>query len=260
MDVYDSPLNKAHQQARRAESCLAKGKYSEAIDCHHRAADHLSELTSEKLSSTEAVKSILLQQDYHTRQIAIIQDKLQNFILFAEPDSLSTALEDQLQVGNALLNRPVYLPYDTMDNRHDTMLQYVLTKDPGGASDPVETDYIVKATKKQKDDKTIIEEQQITINSLRIHIQELHREADQLKEHLAQERNKVHVLQRLNDQLSSKVAAYEAVRVKEEGHSVDRMNILDVDGNSIELPPLEIPKFDFELLSAAQADDDSSAT
>jgi len=118
----------------------------------------------------------------------------------------------------------------------------------------------VKATKKLKDDKTVIEEQQITINSLRVHIQDLHREADELQIELARERNKVQLLQSLNDQLNAKVAAYEAARgMDDAGREMDRMNIVDVDGNSIELPPLETPKFDFELLSAAQADDDGSA-
>jgi len=260
MDVYDSALNKAHQQARKADFYLSKEKYSEAIECHHRAAGYLSELATEKLSSAEAVKSILLQQDYHSRQTAIIQDKLQRFILYSQQESLSTATEDQLQHYNAVLSRAVCgLPYETMDNRHDTMLQYVLT-DPRDALETADNDHLVKATRKQKDDKMVIEEQQLTINNLRYHIEELRHEADQLKEKLIEERNKVRLLERLNDQLTAKVAVFEAAQGKEgAGNQVKHVSTLDADVTSIELPPLEVPKFDFELLSAAQDDDINSA-
>jgi len=259
MDVYDSPLNKAHQQARRAEFCLAKNKYLEAIECHHKAAEYLSELTIIKLSSTEALKSILLQQDYHRRQIEIIQDKLQSVILFSQQEKFSATVEDQLEHNNCALNRAVCGgPYETMDNRHDTMLQYVLSKVPIGASDAVDNECLVKAIKIQKDDKTVIEEQQLTINNLRIHIQELRCEADQLKANLAEERNKVCLLQCLNDQLNAKVARYEAARGKDDAEQDSKCASMleDNSGTSIDLPPLEVPKFDFELVPAVQEDND----
>nr|XP_006630552.1 PREDICTED: nuclear receptor-binding factor 2 [Lepisosteus oculatus] len=67
MEVVESPLNLAHQQSRKADRLLAAGKHEEAITCHGRAADLLTEAM--KLTQCEQAQlSLQLQRESHLKQ------------------------------------------------------------------------------------------------------------------------------------------------------------------------------------------------
>ncbi|KAK5906489.1 hypothetical protein CgunFtcFv8_002350 [Champsocephalus gunnari] len=85
MEVEDSPLNlknisqpitlQAHQQCRKADRLLVAGKYEEAITCHEKAA----ELLTEAMKTTECKQARLsmeLQRDSHIKQQRFIQERL----------------------------------------------------------------------------------------------------------------------------------------------------------------------------------------
>ncbi|XP_068205723.1 nuclear receptor-binding factor 2-like [Palaemon carinicauda] len=67
-----SPLNKAHREQRRAEACLRGGRLEEAVDCHRRAAELLTEALTLS-DSPLAQQSINLQHSFHLRQQEVIR-------------------------------------------------------------------------------------------------------------------------------------------------------------------------------------------
>uniref|UniRef100_G3PRL8 Nuclear receptor binding factor 2b n=1 Tax=Gasterosteus aculeatus TaxID=69293 RepID=G3PRL8_GASAC len=74
MEVADSPLNLAHQQCRKADRLLAAGKYEEAISCHGKAADFLTD-AMKTTECEQARLSLELQRDSHIKQQRLIQER-----------------------------------------------------------------------------------------------------------------------------------------------------------------------------------------
>ncbi|XP_056333454.1 nuclear receptor binding factor 2a [Danio aesculapii] len=72
MEIIDSPLNRAHHYGRKADQLVVKGKYEEAIECHHEAAELLKEASS--MTQSQQVRlSLELQRDRHLQQQRLIQ-------------------------------------------------------------------------------------------------------------------------------------------------------------------------------------------
>lgn len=90
----NSPLNKAHREQRRAEACLRGGRLEEAVDCHRRAAELLTEALT--LSDTPlAQQSINLQHSFHIRQQEVIRFRSK------QREKYAKAMENQrLKIGS----------------------------------------------------------------------------------------------------------------------------------------------------------------
>ncbi|KAK4322512.1 hypothetical protein Pmani_006737 [Petrolisthes manimaculis] len=68
----NSPLNKAHREQRRAESCCRSRRLEEAAECHGRAAELLTAALA-LTSNTLARQSITLQHSHHLRQQELLR-------------------------------------------------------------------------------------------------------------------------------------------------------------------------------------------
>lgn len=70
----ESPLNLAHQQGRKADSLIKAGKFDEAIACHNRAAEFLLE-AMQATRYTQALESLRLQHAHHLKQTDKLYDR-----------------------------------------------------------------------------------------------------------------------------------------------------------------------------------------
>ncbi|XP_045925130.1 nuclear receptor-binding factor 2b [Micropterus dolomieu] len=176
MEVADSPLNLAHQQCRTADRLLAAGKYEEAISCHGKAAD----LLTDAMKTTECEQARLsmeLQRDSHIKQQRLIQERwkreARREATKARPGpvqpSSGPALLPQTQSTGQL--QPHGSPGLSAaecggigEREYDTLLYQLQTRQTGGCQPLTPS---CPGSKTTKDDKTRLEEQQTTIVDLR---------------------------------------------------------------------------------------------
>lgn len=172
----DSPLNLAHQQCRKADRLLVAGKYEEAISCHGKAAD----LLTDAMKTTECEQARLsmeLQRDSHIKQQRLIQERwkreARREATKARPGgvhpSSSPALLTQTQSPGQ--TRPHSSPSlsaaqggRVREREYDTLLYQLQTRQTGGCQPATPP---CPGSKTTKDDKTRLEEQQTTIDDLR---------------------------------------------------------------------------------------------
>ncbi|XP_033975714.1 nuclear receptor-binding factor 2b isoform X2 [Trematomus bernacchii] len=197
MEVEDSPLNlknisqpitlQAHQQCRKADRLLVAGKYEEAISCHEKAA----ELLTEAMKTTECKQARLsmeLQRDSHIKQQRLIQERLKretrreatkSRLAQVQPPPSSPALLTQTP-GQLQPSAPPGPPAaeGVREREYDTLLYQLQTRQTGGCQ-PLTTP--CPGTKTTKDDKTRLEEQQTTIEDLRRLVTRLMDENQQLR-------------------------------------------------------------------------------
>ncbi|KAK5851357.1 hypothetical protein PBY51_002160 [Eleginops maclovinus] len=187
MEVEDSPLNLAHQQSRKADRLLVAGKYEEAISCHGKAA----ELLTDAMKTTECEQARLsmeLQRDSHIKQQRLIQERwkrearreaTKSRLAQVQPPTSTPALPTQTP-GQLQPNTPPGPPdaEGAREREYDTLLYQLQTRQTGGCQ-PLTTP--CPGTKTTKDDKTRLEEQQTTIEDLRRLVTSLMDENQQLR-------------------------------------------------------------------------------
>ncbi|XP_004080830.1 nuclear receptor-binding factor 2 isoform X2 [Oryzias latipes] len=173
MEVMDSPLNLAHQQSRKAERLVAAGKYEEAICCHRRAAD----LLTDAMKTTESIQARLsmeLQRDSHIKQQQLIQERWKRE-LRRQASKARPGLAAHLQGGPAPLTKSPLSGQpqahglsqengETREREYDTLLYQLQVRQTGSSQTPTPS---CAGSKTTKDDKTRLEEQQTTIKDLR---------------------------------------------------------------------------------------------
>ncbi|XP_066549158.1 nuclear receptor-binding factor 2b [Amia ocellicauda] len=165
MEVVESPLNLAHQQSRKAERLMAVGKYEEAIACHGKAADFLSEAM--KLTKCDQAQlSLELQRDSHIKQQRLIEEKWKRAkreerqrTQHSTPPA-DRELPGQLQASPGPSPGAVAVP-EAREREYDTWLY--LLKNKGAAPEPCP----LTSSKTPKDDRTRLEEQETAIADLR---------------------------------------------------------------------------------------------
>ncbi|KAM9837274.1 nuclear receptor-binding factor 2b [Aulostomus maculatus] len=170
MEVVESPLNLAHQQCRKADHLLATGKYQEAISCHGKAA----ELLTDAMKSTDCEQARLsmeLQRDSHIKQQRLIQERwkreARREATKAQPGlgqpSSSPAPLTHIQSTGQLRPHSSTECVGVGEREYDTLLYQLQTRRAGSC--PPSTP--CPGLKTTKDDKTRLEEQQTTIEDLR---------------------------------------------------------------------------------------------
>ncbi|XP_051927228.1 nuclear receptor-binding factor 2b [Hippocampus zosterae] len=166
MEVVDSPLNLAHQQCRKADRLLAAGKYEEAISCHAKAA----ELLTEAMKTTDCIQarvSMELQRDRHIKQQRLIQERWKK-------EARREATKARPGLGSALVTPGQTQPPNPttpvavacgggIEREYDTLLYQLQTRQVGN----LQTLTPCPGSKTTKDDKTRLEEQQTNIEDLR---------------------------------------------------------------------------------------------
>ncbi|KAA8581156.1 hypothetical protein FQN60_002737 [Etheostoma spectabile] len=189
MEVVDSPLNLAHQQCRKADRLLVAGKYEEAISCHGKAAD----LLTNAMKTTECKQACLsmeLQRDSHIKQQRLIQERwkreARREATKARPGQVqpsgNPALPAQAQSTAQLQPRgtPGLSAEEGVglrEREYDTLLYQLQTRQTGGCQ-PLSPP--CTGSKTTKDDKTRLEEQQTTIDDLRRLVDQLMNENQRL--------------------------------------------------------------------------------
>ncbi|KAM7371317.1 hypothetical protein PAMP_010798 [Pampus punctatissimus] len=174
MEVVNSPLNLAHQQCRKADRLLAAGKYEEAISCHGKAAD----LLTDAMKTTECEQARLsmeLQRDSHIKQQQLIQERWKREARreatkarpgLLQPSSNPTLLTHTQSAGQLQphSSRTAAECGGGREREYDTLLYQLQTRQAGSCL-PLTPP--CSGSKTTKDDKTRLEEQQTTIEDLR---------------------------------------------------------------------------------------------
>ncbi|KAM9424047.1 nuclear receptor-binding factor 2b isoform 2-T2 [Pholidichthys leucotaenia] len=175
----------AHQQCRKADRLLAAGKFKEAISCHGKAAELLTEAM--KTADCEQVRlSLELQRDGHIKQQRLIQERwkreARREATKARLSELKPTIEPVRLPKTESTGQPSR-PLTTsacggiVEREYDTLLYQLQTRQAGGqVLTPV-----CPGSKTAKDDKTRLEEQQTTIEDLRCLVDRLTIENEWLK-------------------------------------------------------------------------------
>uniref|UniRef100_A0A3Q0QZH9 Nuclear receptor binding factor 2b n=1 Tax=Amphilophus citrinellus TaxID=61819 RepID=A0A3Q0QZH9_AMPCI len=172
MEVVDSPLNLAHQQCRNADRLVAVGKYEEAISCHGKAADFLTE-AMKTTECEQARLSMELQRDSHIKQQRLIQERWKRE---ARREATKTRLGNtQPFVSPGLLAAEMA---GIGEREYDTLLYQLQIRQTGGSQMLTP---MCSGSKTTKDDKTRLEEQQTTIENLRLLVDDLTNENQRLR-------------------------------------------------------------------------------
>ncbi|XP_013383158.1 nuclear receptor-binding factor 2 [Lingula anatina] len=263
--MMDSPLNKAHRQERKAEALLRSGKFDEAVECHQQAAEYL--LKAQSLTRVEkALESLQLQHDHHIKQKAVIRAKQRKAQLQKQQqmDSNDTTITNIASLSDNLPQMSGYsdMPTDvtggqmeeetfkTMEET-DSLLFFLHNRAISLGMDsprPWPNRHLIQtAVKAPKDDKMIIEELKTHNLALRSHIEQLLGENANLHEELNN-------IKKENEELKTN-NHIKPVYVDDENDEEERfysipphMNLSDLP--SLELPPLEMPLFDFDSIKA----------
>ncbi|XP_029953832.1 nuclear receptor-binding factor 2b [Salarias fasciatus] len=162
MEVVESPLNLAHQQSRKADRLVSAGKYEEAISCHAKAAD----LLTEAMKTTECEQarlSLELQRDSHIKQQRLIQERWKREVR-REATKARQGPAAPPAAGGQQPPPPGATAPPPGEREYDTLLYQLQTRRAGGGRPPAQP---CPGSKTTKDDKTRLEEQQTTIEDLR---------------------------------------------------------------------------------------------
>ena len=198
-------------------------------------------------SSTGALESIALQRDHHLRQKDIIRDRQTREEAYAEARRQRTAIVaaedvDRPEISDAASRFNVYRTIEDCD----TLLHFLNDRKTGTGNDHIDNRFIASYTvgiKVDKDDRTIIEE-------LRVHNEMLQEQILQLLQEVEDERRKnraeVDVLLADNRNLRQEVARLKGCS-EATGNPWTSSEPFDA---GLDLPPLEMPKFDFDVLNA----------
>lgn len=273
--MEESPLNQAHREDRRAQQHLKSGRFNEAVKCHQLAAKYIDD-AMRVTSSPRALESLVLQKEFHIRQLEIVELKktqlgllkkalenkrrimahLRDKMLIGdqkgqEPKNLQTAIYRTMQEADSLLIELLggAATEDTVDgSNHETSDQ-----DSTPALNPL-------GSKHPKEDRVVIEELHTLniqlrdlINALMIQLDESEREnkalrariteleSELVKSNQAHNSNEPVGLQVITDSTGGNFSPFVLSPVSQ--LSPDAADTRELPP----LAPLEMPKFDYNL-------------
>lgn len=213
-------------------------------------------------SSVKALESLNLQNDYHLRQIEIIhsrrprQDEVTatRLCLDLKRGKADVNAEDKLQNGDNAERL-----YQTME-QCDNLLDFLESRTGEGVSGfrSHQGAAYQSGIKIQKDEKQIIEELRLHNESLQGHVLTLLQECETSKDEIERLRSE-------NRQLRHDVTRHDVTCHDRDHWMMTSTEVkqrflddeLQIDLRSLELPPLEMPKFDFDLIAGNYDRDES---
>uniref|UniRef100_H2Z762 Nuclear receptor-binding factor 2 MIT domain-containing protein n=1 Tax=Ciona savignyi TaxID=51511 RepID=H2Z762_CIOSA len=162
-----APLNQAHFHERKAERCLAEGKWDEAIAFYNTASNFIAQ-AMQRISSRPSLQALQLQHDFYSRQSRVIEIKRKEsdlkpkFEEETETEMESTDIDYISEDTSIPTMKELQDPYShvsTISEREpDSLLQFL--------NGEMETRGLNQC-KRPKNNKEVIEEQQMQIKDLR---------------------------------------------------------------------------------------------
>ncbi|XP_047519234.1 nuclear receptor-binding factor 2-like [Pieris napi] len=172
------PLNKAHQQHRRAEALLKNNKYDDAMQCHHNAAELLLD-AMKSTSSSVALESITLQHSYHLKQKDLIQSKKEQYVRVKKAMDIFKNMSKDSQINAPGEPSKVQVAIYKNLNESETLLHELSTnQDAGEIKDFAK----LSEGKAEKSQKIVIEELQTLNHSLHSLVEQLVLQVEVLKD------------------------------------------------------------------------------
>ncbi|CAH4034077.1 nuclear receptor-binding factor 2-like [Pieris brassicae] len=186
------PLNKAHQQHRRAEAHLKNNKYDDAMQCHHNAAELLLD-AMKSTSSSVALESITLQHSYHLKQKDLIQSKKEQYVRVKKAMDIFKNVSKDSQINVPGEPSKVQVAIYKNLNASETLLHELSTnQDVGEIKDLAK----LSEGKTEKPQIIVIEELQTLNHSLHSLVEQLVLQVEVLKDENMTLRERVNFLEK----------------------------------------------------------------
>ncbi|CAK1555109.1 unnamed protein product [Leptosia nina] len=184
------PLNKAHQQHRRAEAHLKNNRYDEAMQCHHNAAELLLD-AMKSTSSSVALESITLQHSYHLKQKDLIQNKKEQYVRVKKTmDNMKNLAKEQhinIPIGeSSKLQVEIYRKLNDSESLINAL----------SSNQEINDTNDIANLRGRKTDKVVIEELQTINHSLRSLVEQLVLQVEVLKDENSTLKERVHFLEK----------------------------------------------------------------
>lgn len=194
----------------------------------------------------EAIKSITLQREHNLRQMDIVRMKQQEARTHhCFSNTSANCSTNYLDSSQSTLQHDDYDGvYRTM-HECDSLLQFLTERH---SIDPAVTAASENAHRSPKDDSTIIEELRLHNSALRQHIVDLLRDIETQGsdlEHYKMENARLHA--RVHD-VERRAKMSDSADSEFEYSLPQAVRMKLADFSSLELPPLEMPKFDLAIL------------
>lgn len=258
---------KAHQQGRRAENHLNHGRFDEAIEAHQTAADLLQEAIS-NVTAALSLESLKLQRDYHLKAKDLVRMKRLQFEKFTQtrdekmkrilnaPANATTIVDPDAATKNPYQIQVAI--YNKIDEA-DTLLEKICsTAFPNTTANKEPS---ADVTKRTKGELVVIEELRAVNHQLHLYIYELMSQLDESNKQQQGLCDRIRILEKTimtipnsnNGRGGGGVAATvgeDAVMKELTALSLTTTTATTTKPSTrntySELPPLDLPKFDFD--------------
>lgn len=279
INMMDSPLNLAHQQGRKADTLIKTGKYDEAIACHNRAAELILEAMQQTTCGT-AKESLKLQHAHHLKQTDQLFDRQRRAQILQIKQTKSQFIHQSTQT---LIQGPVISANVDQSDPHTFRLsQDQVASENIESISPLDDDPTYRTLTEQDSligllirrtqnadgpnlkslhsgvpiERVFYSKPNISeVNSEKNQLEELRCLNEDLQKHIKQLLQEVDELKRGNKKLQDKISHLES------GNMYSQSIFSEVGGSGIDtipdLPPLEMPTFDLDLLERKDKKDSS---
>lgn len=271
----NSSLNAAHFHCRRAEGHLRHLRFDEAIESHQKSIDALNETLHEYINNTKIFESIKLQRDFQVKNIELVRLKK------AQYEKYKTVIDQQLQKNFSTLERRIAKNINICDiqisilktlEESDTLLDLLRGKRsspdtqhnaPTEASDSLANGTNVNKPRTIKSDDEIIEDMRAVNVQLQTLVFNLVSGMDESSHEIDALRIRVKTVDKNDRQrqpssaINTNTAVSESSSKTDEppGYSDHESRRISLSGEerkivlpeSSDLPPLELPEFDYNF-------------
>lgn len=228
--MENSSLNASHRYARQAQKLFNSSRFDEAITSHELARKKIEEAMN-LTSMPKVLESLRLQMQFHTKQIDLI-------IIRREQHEKCLAAQAAVDQGigfrknldeSRLVQVELFKSLDNVEKVVEVLEQKTLSSGNKEASEFL--------SKLFEDLKLLNQQSMIMVNRLVTQLDERISENDDLREMVADRSDKLAAQPRTNS-LEKKRTSHELSDSDPELHKLE------------ELPPLELPSFDFNTFSS----------
>lgn len=250
-------FSQAHYHGRRADNHLRCRRFDEAIESHRKATAALEDVLK-AITSGKIVESIRLQRDYHLKKIELIHLKRKQYEIY------KTAVEHERLKNESIVDSHPFKDstcdlqiaiYKTLEEA-DSLLAALKKKqkqnavEEGAACEAIETE-------SEKNNENVLDDLQSINHELHILIFNLMSKVDESNHDMESMRERLKGLDKDNKNASQRLPASKSSSkssIKSDESGVERMSRrCSVTGDerkivlpeSSELPPLELPEFDY---------------
>lgn len=264
---YNFVIDQAHYHCRRADSHLRHLRFDEAIESHRKAAAALEETLQLCTNNSKIVESIKLQRDFQLKNIELVRLKktqYEKYKLAVEQQRLRNSgfLEQNIRVCD--LQMSIFKTLEESDSLLDSISSKRGSADDNGIMAEgikvsVENSNEVKL-KRTKSDNSIIDDMHTINHQLHILVYNLVTRMDEYSHEIEVLRDRVKSVDKdRNHQrkpslpISNKSSSDSSSKADESPTERERRNSVSGEERKIvlpessDLPPLELPEFDYNF-------------